>query len=85
MGVKPVLVAGLSPLRYPAWQGAYEATLQTTDTNALFKLVEIAEANMRVRRDFLTRRETHRRERQAIQKALRALLAIKRSRLKFFS
>jgi hypothetical protein len=40
-------------LRFPAWEQAYAAVLQATDNDTLFKLVEIAEAAMLVRRDCL--------------------------------
>jgi hypothetical protein len=72
-----------SPLRFPAWERAYAATLRATDTNALFKLVEIAETAIRVRRDRLTGSIAHQAEQRAIEEALRTLLLIKKERLKF--
>jgi hypothetical protein len=72
-----------SLLRFPEWQGAYEATLEATDKDALFKLVEIAESAILVRRDAVRGRLKHRREQQAIEDALRVLTVIKAGRLKF--
>jgi hypothetical protein len=86
-------------LRFPAWEQAYAAVLQATDNDTLFKLVEIAEAAMLVRRDCLEgsighlpeqldrhqieHRLEHQAERRAIEEALRTLSVIKKERLRF--
>jgi hypothetical protein len=82
MNAKPALACS-SAVRFPTWQEAYEAALRPSDTNALFKLVEIAEAAILTRRDLLTGKPSHRTERHAVEKALRALARIKQRRLLF--
>jgi hypothetical protein len=77
-------IPSIRALRFAAWQAAFEATLQTTDTSALFKLVEIAEAAILVRRDLLNDGRNERAERRAIEEALDELLLIKRQKLRFF-
>lgn len=77
------LSSALASLRFPAWQRAYEATLQTTDQAALFKLVEVAESAMLVRRDLLNGVSSHTDERNALEDALRVLAGIKKERLLF--
>lgn len=75
-----------SPLplvRFPAWQPAYEAALQSTDTRTLFKLVEVAESAMLVRRDLLNGGLQARAEWDALEEALRVLTVIKKERLLF--
>ena len=69
--------------RFPAWQHAYEAVLTETDTHALFKLVEIAQASVLTRRADLEGSADHHAERHAIEEALANLRAVKRDRLKF--
>jgi hypothetical protein len=76
------LSAGTPP-RFPAWQREYEAVLSETDTRALFKRVEIAEAAILTRRDALEGSSDHHSERQAMEDALKNLREIKRDRLKF--
>lgn len=70
-------------LRVPAWQHAYEATLQATDTNSLFKLLEIAEPAVLIRRDHLKGKSRNKAERRAIEAAFLMLSSIKKDRLKF--
>jgi hypothetical protein len=82
MSGKSGLVAS-PPTRLAAWQSAYEAALQATDTNTLFKLVEIAEAAVLVRRDLLAGSSRHRTERCALEEALRTLTQIKETQLRF--
>jgi hypothetical protein len=82
MTAEPELASG-RPLRFPAWQAAYEATLRPTDTDSLFKLVEIAEAAILTRRDFLKNTVQGNAEQRAIEDALHTLSSIKRRRLKF--
>ena len=65
------------------WQQAYEAVLKETDTKALFKLVEIAEAALRTRLAELKGSSDHHSERQAISEALANLRFVKRERLNF--
>jgi hypothetical protein len=66
-----------------AWQRDYEAVLTTADTDALFKLVEIAQAAILTRRAELEGSPDHHSERQAIEEALANLRVVKRDRLKF--
>jgi hypothetical protein len=70
-------------MRFPAWQGAYEAALHESNIHQLFKLVEIAEAAILTRRDGLERSRGNRTERRAIDQALQVLLVIKQGQLKF--
>jgi hypothetical protein len=72
-------------LRYPAWQPVYAAVLMEFDLPKLFKLVEIAEASLLVRRDLLDNRPQAHAECHAIQNALQKLAVIKRERLKFMN
>jgi hypothetical protein len=74
-----------SNMRFPAWQPMYEAALHETDPITLFKLVEIAEATIRTRREILEKNDGSPAETQAIDKALRVLLAIKQVQLNFSS
>ncbi len=74
----------LPALRFPAWQPAYEAALKSKDTRELFKLVEVAEATVLVRRDLLHGESNHdHAEWDAIEEALRMLAVIKNERLLF--
>jgi hypothetical protein len=75
--------SALPPLGFRAWQPAYEAALQSTDTRTLFKLVEVAESAMLARRDLLNGDSNHRPEIDAIEQALRVLAVIKKERLLF--
>jgi hypothetical protein len=68
---------------FPPWQRAYEAALTETDTYALFKLVEVAEAAVLTRRASLEGSADHHPERQAIKEALLNLRAVKHERLNF--
>jgi len=78
------LIAGTRKrLLFPTWQRAYEAALLATDIHALFKLVEIAESALLVRRDLLKTRSKGKAEQRAIEDALRILSAIKEERLMF--
>jgi hypothetical protein len=72
-----------SSVRTPSWQREYEAVLSETDTVALFKRVEAAEAAILIRREALEASSDHHAERQAIAEALANLRVIKRERLKF--
>lgn len=72
-------------VRFPAWQGVYEATLRESKIDKLFKLVEIAEAAMLTRRDLLKHNSGSRAERHAIEDGLRILLVIKQGQLQFSS
>jgi hypothetical protein len=77
---------GSSPVaasHFPTWQRDYEAVLSETDTNALFKCVEIAEAAILTRRDALKLSVEQHSERRALEEALANLGVIKRERLKF--
>ena len=69
--------------RFRDWQNAYEATLAESDTAALFKLVEIAESSIRIRRASLEGSSDHHAERQAMEDALVNLQIVKEERLKF--
>ena len=72
-----------SRLRLPAWQLAFEAALRAPDTNSLFKLVEIAEAAILVRRDQLNGKSRYSAEQRAIAAAFHRLSAIKKNKLRF--
>ena len=65
------------------WRLAYESVLAETDTCALFKRVEVAEAAILTRCDALPRGPDHHAERQALKEALANLQAIKSERLGF--
>ncbi len=70
-------------VRFPAWQGAYEAALRESNIRQLFRLVEIAEAAVLTRRDALQRGCGSRAELRAIDQAWQVLLVIKQGQLKF--
>lgn len=77
---------GSSPFtapHFPSWQRDYEAVLTETDTGALFKCVEIAEAAILTRRDALKSSAEQHSEGRALEEALANLGVIKRERLKF--
>jgi len=67
----------------PAWERDYEAVLSETNTKALFKRVEIAEAAILTRRDALKSSSDQLYEGRALEEALANLGVIKRERLKF--
>jgi len=67
----------------PVWQSDYDSVLTETDTDTLFKRVEIAEAAILTRRDILHAGSECRSELQAIAEALENLRVIKRDQLKF--
>jgi hypothetical protein len=72
-----------SQVRFPAWQSAYEAVLCASDTDSLFKLVEIAEPAILVRRDRVNGKLRYKTEQRAIRTALGVLASIKREKLRF--
>jgi hypothetical protein len=72
-----------SAVRFPQWQGEYEAALRETDRKMLFKRVEIAEAALLNRRDTLKHESDGRVERQEIERALEKLDALKENVLNF--
>ena len=72
-----------SATRLSDWQRAYQAALKEADTRQLFKLVEVAEAAVRSRQAELKGNPDHHSERRALQKAVTALLVVKRNRLKY--
>jgi hypothetical protein len=74
---------GRVPRRFTAWQDAYDEILRATDKSELFKLVEVAESAILVRRDLLSRSSNHAGERRAIEEALRVVFVIKQQILKF--
>ena len=67
----------------PAWERDYEAVLSETNTKALFKRVEIAEAAILTRCEALKSGSDQHSEWQALEQALVNLGVIKRERLKF--
>jgi hypothetical protein len=76
----------LSPnpaLRFPRWQGEYEAVLREADRDMQFKRVEIAEAALLNCRDILAQDSRNHLERQAIENALQHLRALKINVLKY--
>jgi len=72
-----------SRLRFPLWEREYNAVLSETNTTAMFRSVEAAEAAVRTRRASLEGRSDHYAERDAIEEALLRLDDIKRNRLRF--
>ena len=74
-----------SPLKnHPAsWQEAYESALRETDTFALFKCVEVAQAAALTRRSDLQQSSGDVVERRQIEEALENLRVLKRERLRF--
>jgi hypothetical protein len=72
-----------SVLRFPQWQGEYEAALRETDCKTLFKRVEIAEAALLNRQLALKHESDGRVERQEIETALDRLRAVKKDILNF--
>jgi len=69
--------------RFHTWDHAYKQVLAETDTHAMFKLVEIAEAAVLTRRASLEGSSNHHSERQAIEEALAHLRVVKKDRLRF--
>lgn len=65
------------------WYKAYRNVLQESDTNTLFRHVEVAEAAMRLRRETLSRFVPRGEEWRAIERALDRLDQVKRERLGF--
>jgi hypothetical protein len=81
-------VAARNPLSLDAgqaetWRPLYEAVLAETDTRALFKRVEEAEAKILTHRESLERRAASHRERLVLDEALAYLAEVKKERLKF--
>ena len=78
---------GLSPsspcIHLQEWRDAYAAALKETNTFALFKCVEVAEAAALTRRFNLPRSSGCAEERREIEAALVALGVLKRDRLQF--
>jgi len=72
-----------SSQQFSAWQCDYEAVLAESDTHALFKLVEVAEAAALTRLSSLEDSSDHHAEREALAEALAHLLLVKKDRLKF--
>jgi len=70
-------------VRFPQWQGEYDAVLRETDRKMLFKRVEIAEAALLNRRETLKHESDGRVERQEIERALEKLRALKEGILNF--
>ena len=68
---------------FPAWQHAYAAVLKASDTDQLFKLVEVAEAAVLTRLAQLEGSTDHHSERQVLAKAREKLLTVKREQLRF--
>lgn len=75
--------ASPSATRLPIWERAYQAVLHEADTSKLFKLVEVAEAEVRTRQAQLNGSRDHHSERRALQEAVGYLQAVKRERLKY--
>ena len=69
--------------RTRAWQEAYQAVLKETETRALFKLVEVAEAEVRTRQAALEGSADHHAERISLEEAVAHLQFVKRERLNF--
>jgi hypothetical protein len=68
--------------RFASWRGDYKAVLAETETAALFRRVEVAEAAIRMRIAAETEFQPHA-ERVELAAALAYLGVIKRERLKF--
>lgn len=81
--MSPTKPSSRSSPHLPVWRHDYDAVLSETDTRALFKCVEIAEAAILTRRDDLWASSRHRSELQVLEQALANLGVIKRERLKF--
>ncbi|MGH9494344.1 MAG: hypothetical protein ACRD3B_05050 [Candidatus Sulfotelmatobacter sp.] len=67
----------------PEWQREYAAAFSESDTAALFKRVEVAEAAIMTCLEPLLRSVDSDNERRALEDALNQLRIIKRDRLKF--
>lgn len=65
------------------WKGEYQAALRETDTQALFKRVEIAEAALFSRREALMRGDDGKAELKEIESALQKLGSVKKEVLHF--
>jgi hypothetical protein len=65
------------------WRVAFARVLEETDTNELFRRVEIAEAAMLLRYEALRQGSQHDRERRTLERALDQLGRLKRERLGF--
>ncbi len=70
-------------VRFPDWQREYLNVLLETDTFALWKCIEIAEAKILLRCDVVATAPDLQDERQALAEALSNLDKIKRERLRF--
>jgi len=73
-----------SSSRFPAWQDHYDTALRETDRSRLAKCIEVAEANILVRREAIGEDANHRAERKAIADALTHVDLLKRNRLGFY-
>jgi hypothetical protein len=71
--------AALSPqnLRYPQWQGEYQAVLLELDNQKLLERIAAAETAILVRVQAFAKWPMARRERQAIDDSLRCLRILK--------
>jgi hypothetical protein len=69
--------------RLPLWQCAYDAVLKEADTTRLFKLVEVAEAEVRTRQAELEGSLDHHSERRALREAVASLQIVKKNQLKY--
>ena len=68
-------------LRYPEWQGEYQAALLELDQQTSLARVAAAETAILVRLPAITRSQEGRGERQAIEDSLRFLRILKREKV----
>jgi hypothetical protein len=68
---------------FPDWLRVYQPVLTETDTNKLFKLVEIAEAAVLTRRAALNGSADYQGDKIALDEAVAHLQFVKRERLNF--
>jgi len=80
---RPVTSNPISVSHSAQWKREYQAALRETDTQVLFKRVEIAEAALFNRREALLRSDDGRAELQEVETALQKLRSVKKEVLHF--
>ena len=70
-------------LPFSQWRSEYQAALQETDHNLLFKRIEIAEAALLNRREALSHGPDGREDQKEIAKAVEKLRTLKKNILNF--
>jgi hypothetical protein len=74
---------GDEELKYPHWQGPYQAALSESDSPELLRKIQAAEQVIYERLQILAHDSGHQTERQAIGNALSVLRKLQRDKLSF--